>query len=429
MTTYRESLRRLYAFEARGMRLGLERTLDALQHRGHPERGMRFVQVAGTNGKGSAAAMIAASLSAAGYRTGLFTSPHLHRYVERIRINGRTLGQHEAARRIDDLLSVFNRPGAPDISFFEITTVLAVEAFRDHGCQWAVLEVGIGGRLDSTTAIPASLSVITHIAMDHADMLGATTAEIAREKAGIIRRGIPVIVGRCDAEARRVIARRASTLRSPACWIDKHFRAVPSPRGNRFSVELGSARVRDLKLELTGQHQLDNAACAVAALLRLRQGGVRIPEAAIRRGLGRLRWPGRLERVKGRPFFLLDGGHNPDAAQTVADYLREKLAGKKRVVMVFGSMIDKDYPAMLEILAPLVERIYYSRASLPRAASYQQLARVRSGMRSRSLRDALNRARRAAGPEGCVLVTGSMFLMAEARALLLDVQADPPIRM
>ncbi len=426
---YRESLRRLYAFEARGMRLGLERTLDALEHRGHPERGMRFVQVAGTNGKGSAAAMIAASLSAAGFRTGLFTSPHLHRYVERIRIDGRMLGQKEAERRIDDLLSVFNHPGAPDISFFEITTVLAVEAFRDHGCQWAVLEVGIGGRLDSTTALPASLSVITRIAMDHADMLGSTIAEIAREKAGIIRRGIPVIAGRCDADARRVIARRASTQRAPIFWIDRHFRAVPSTRGNRFAVELGSSRMADLKLRLAGDHQMDNAACAVAALLRLRQDGVRIPRAAIRRGLGRVRWPGRLERIRGRPFFLLDGGHNPDASQSVAAYLREKLTGKKRVVMVFGSMVDKQYPAMLEILAPLVERIYYARASVPRAATYEQLARVRPGVRTRGLRDALSRARRAAGPDGCVLVTGSIFLMAEVRAMLLGVRADPPIRM
>lgn len=427
--SYRETLRRLYAFEARGMRLGLERTLDALEHRGHPERGMRFVQVAGTNGKGSAAAMIAASLTAAGHRTGLFTSPHLHRYVERIRIDGRMLGQKEAARRIDDLLGVFNRPGAPDISFFEITTVLAVEAFRHHDCQWAVLEVGIGGRLDSTTALPASLSVITRIAMDHADMLGSTTTEIAREKAGIIRRGVPVIAGRCDPDARRVIARRAAALRAPIYWIDRHFCALPSTRGSRFSVEHDRFRVPDLGLDLAGEHQRDNAACAVAALLELRRAGVRIPDRAIRRGLGRVRWPGRLERIQGRPFFLLDGGHNPDAVQAVAAHLERKVAGRARIVLVFGSMVDKDYPAMLKILSPFARRIYYARASVPRAATYEQLARVHPGSRTRSLRQALSRARRAAGPDGCVLVAGSIFLVAEARALLLGVRSDPPIRM
>jgi dihydrofolate synthase/folylpolyglutamate synthase len=427
--SYRESLSRLYAFEARGMRLGLERTLDALEHRGHPERGVRFVQVAGTNGKGSAAAMIAASLSAAGHRTGLFTSPHLHRYVERIRIDGRMLGQKEAARRIDDLLGVFNHPGAPDISFFEITTVLAVEAFRDHDCQWAVLEVGIGGRLDSTTALPASLSVITRIAMDHADMLGSTTTDIAREKAGIIRRGVPVVAGRCGPDARRVIARRAAALRAPMYWIDRHFRALPSTRGSRFAVEHDRFRVPDLKLDLAGEHQRDNAACAVAALLELRRAGVRIPNRAIRRGLGRVRWPGRLESIQGRPFFLLDGGHNPDAVQAVATHLERKVAGRTRIVLVFGSMADKDYPAMLKILSPFAQHIYYARASVPRAATYEQLARVHPGSRTRSLREALSRARRAAGPDGCVLVAGSVFLVAEARALLLGVRSDPPIRM
>jgi dihydrofolate synthase/folylpolyglutamate synthase len=292
-----------------------------------------------------------------------------------------------------------------------------------------VLEVDIGGRLDSTTAIPASLSVITRIAMDHADMLGSTTAEIAREKAGIIRRRTPVIAGRCDADAYRVIARRAAAVQAPACWIDRHFRTLPSTRNNRFSVELGSTRVTDLKLHLAGEHQIDNAACAVAALLRLRRSGVRIPDAAIRRGLGRVRWPGRLERIRGRPLFLLDGGHNPDASAAVAAYLRQKLAGTKRIVMVFGSMVDKEYAAMLEILAPLVERLYYARASVPRAATYEQLSRIQPGVRTRSLRDALNRARRAAGPDGCVLVTGSIFLVAEARAMLLGVGSDPPIRM
>jgi dihydrofolate synthase/folylpolyglutamate synthase len=430
--SYSDALRRLFVFESRGIRLGIERTRAGLCYRDSPERGIPFVQVAGTNGKGSVASMIAASLTAAGYRTGLFTSPHLHRFVERIRIDGRPLGEREAARRIEELLGAFGAPAAPDVSFFEFVTVMAMEVFRDHGCDAGVLEVGLGGRLDSTTAVPTVLSVITGIALDHVKTLGGTTALIAREKAGILRRGVPLVAGRCDADARRVIAARARRLDAPAICLDRDFRPLSvslAAAGSRFDVEVNGRLIRDIRLRLPGEHQTENAACAAAALTLLRQKKLRVPDAAIRKGLARTRWPGRLERVPGRPLFIFDAAHNVDGCRALSAYLEKFASSFDRRVLVFGAMADKNLRVMLKELSPHFHRIIYAQSLMRRSATCARLDRVRRGTRSRSVRDALSRARRAAGENGCVVVAGSIFMVAEAREQLLGLRTDSFIRM
>lgn len=428
---YHDAIARLFALEARGIRLGVERMASALEYRAHPERGLRFIHVAGTNGKGSVSAMLESALRAAGYRTGLFTSPHLHRWVERIRIAGRPLGEAEAARRIGEALEHFGRAGAPETTFFELTNLIAVEAFRDHRCEVVVLEVGLGGRLDSTNALPSELACITRIALDHTSVLGNDLASIAREKAGILKPGAPLVCGVREPQALGVILERASALGLPVSCIDRDFEAQPAGRSGRFAVRLGERRVTDLSLPLSGRFQLDNAAVAVAALRRLAEAGLRVPVSAIRRGLSRTRWPGRLERIAGRPATLFDAAHNPDGCLALAQHLQtlRPVRGRGRRVLLFATMRDKQYAQMLQCLAPGFDRVIYAPLSLPRAQEPQQLAKVHPGSIARSVADGLARARRAAGPSGLVVVAGSIFLVAAARERLLGVRSDPPIRM
>jgi dihydrofolate synthase/folylpolyglutamate synthase len=442
---YETAIRKMFALQARGMRLGIERMREGIAYRRLDAGTLPpMIQIAGTNGKGSVAAMIASGLRAAGYRTGLFTSPHLHRFTERIQIDGRPLSTREAARRIRELLDAFGQPGAPFVSFFELSTLMAAEAFRDHDCDLAVMEVGLGGRLDATNALPAVLTVITRIAFDHERVLGKSLAQIARQKAGIIKPAVPVIVGSREPDVLRVIRKVAGAKSAPARYIDRQFRARvvsgdrvafevdATKRGARLAREQGMLRVRarkvgPVKLGLPGEHQRDNAACAVAALAELDRLGFRVPASAIVQGLHDVRWPARLERLAGRPAHLLDAAHNPDGCAALAEYLRAQ--PERPRVLVFGVMRDKNYPAMLKSLEPEIDAVFYAQARVARAEKTRALQKVLPGVAATSVGDALTRAKRRAGPKGLVVVAGSIFLVAEARARLLRVPTDPLIRM
>jgi dihydrofolate synthase/folylpolyglutamate synthase len=435
-TRYQRALARLYALQSRGIRLGATRMESALALRGHPERGQLFIHVGGTNGKGSVSAVIAQCLRAAGLRTGLFTSPHLHRYVERVRIDGKPIGQREATARIEDLLETFSKPGAPDTTFFELTTLLAIEAFRDHRCDVVVLEVGLGGRLDATNAVKTAVSVITRVARDHTQVLGETLAEIAGEKAGILRRGVPAVIGVRDASALRVIEAQARRVKAPLYRIDRDFGASRAADGRLDAQAFGHA-LRGLKLGLLGEHQLENVACAVAALRlfdkRFAKRGLGVPEAALRRGLATVRWPARLEYLKarpGRPTVLLDAAHNQDGADALARHLRSHPTRGGKRVLVFGALADKEYGSMLRSLASQCDELIVCEPNISRAAPLSRLVRVaRRAKRAGSTAAALRAAHRLAGARGEIVVAGSIFLVAEARALLLGVRTDPPIRM
>jgi dihydrofolate synthase/folylpolyglutamate synthase len=425
---YAEAITRLYALSARGMRVGIERMQDGLVHRGLDPSSMRvpFIQVAGTNGKGSVSSMLAAALRAAGYKTGLYSSPHLHRFTERVRIDGAPISTREAARRIAELLTWAESKSAPELSFFELSTLLAVESFRDHLCDVAVIEVGLGGRLDATTALPASLSVITRIALDHEQILGDSLPKIAAEKAGIIRPAVPVISSARGAQVQRVIKARAKQLGSRLYLIDRDFRARATSDG-RVAFDVSGQRIAPIKLGLLGEHQHDNAAAAVAALCALEDVGLPVSPAAISRGLTRVRWPARLERYPGRPAMLFDAAHNPDGCEALARYLANE---KRRPrVLVFGAMSDKSYPRMLEILSKQVEHIVYVVPNLARAATHQQLQACVSGVAAKSAGAALARARSAAGSGGLVICAGSIFAVSELRAKALSLPSDPLIRM
>ena len=423
MTRYREALRWLYGLESRGIKLGLDRIAEAAQMRGHPERATRFVHVAGTNGKGSVATMVESVMRAAGYRTGQFASPHLQRYVERVRIGGRPISEREAANRIEELRADTR---LPPLSFFEYTTMLAFEAFRDARCDIVVLEVGLGGRLDSTNIVTPEVSVITNISLEHQRILGDTLSKIAREKAGVLKPDVPCIVGARGKSARRAISMRASAVGAPLRWIDRDFESAWD--GRSLSVRVGERRWSDLRLGLRGDYQGDNAACVLATLVELQERGFEISDAHVRSGLKRARWPGRLEWHRGQPAFLFDAAHNATGCDTLARYL-DDLEFPGRVVLLFGAMQDKDHRRMLAAFDGRVDRRIYAAPELARSERPERLAKIRKGTVARSIRDAVARAKRAAGPNGLVVVAGSIFLLAETRALVKNVPTDPPIAM
>ena len=379
-----EALDWLHASEFTGIKLGLENTERLLAACGHPEKRTRFLHVAGTNGKGSTCAMLDAILRRAGFRTGLYTSPHLVDFRERIRVNGEMIPCEDLAEGLTRLRdAVRDWDHAP--TFFEISTVLALDYFARSGCDIVVLETGMGGRLDSTNAVTPLVSTITPIDMDHMQWLGDTLEKIASEKAGIIKPGIPVVSAPQQPAA-------AEVLRKSAAERGAEIRFVSEPCLH--------------PLALAGAHQKWNAALAVETL---RASGLEISESAIREGLLQTDWPARFQRV-GR--FIVDGAHNAHSATALAKTWREVFA-ERQATVVFGALADKDYPEILAHLEPLAARFLFVPVENPRSESPAALApRVsRPSQIHATLESALRAALDFSDP---ILVTGSLFLAGEA---------------
>ncbi|MGH7209363.1 MAG: bifunctional folylpolyglutamate synthase/dihydrofolate synthase [Nitrospiraceae bacterium] len=429
MMSYPASIEFLYALQRRGIKLGLE-TIEAMLARlDRPHDRYPTLHIGGTNGKGSTAAMAAAVLQAAGYRVGLYTSPHLVDFRERIQVNGDLIPEDcvsELTERVQNATGSALQP-----TFFEFTTALALQYFADSEVDVAVIEVGMGGRYDATTAIAPLVSAITNVALDHQEYLGETIGAIAFEKAGIIKRGVPVVVGRLCPEAAGVIGRIASERKAPLFRLHAEFRVEADPlEGFRYEGVRGSHA--GLSCALPGAHQLDNAACALAMLELAAARGLAHSEDSVRRGLSTVCWEGRLEIVERHPLFVLDGAHNPAAAEAVAAYLagRRRLHPDSRIIAVIGMMRDKDREGFLRIILPLVDEVILTQAQTARAASVQEL---RASMEERGHSpylaplpaDALSRARRLASSGDMICVTGSLMLVGEVKALLRGCVLSP----
>ncbi len=402
-------LAELYARVPLGMRLGLDAMNAACAAAGHPEGSFECVHVAGTNGKGSVCAMVESIARTAGKKTGLYTSPHLVKLAERIRIDGEPI----ADDALEAVLERALRIGA-GLSFFETVTLAAFLAFRDAKVDLAVIEVGIGGRLDATNVVPPPrVAAVTRIAFDHMDKLGGTLVSIAREKAAIAKPGVTMVVGAAAPDVRAAIDEVAHA--AGATTID----ANGAPRSDP-----GLARAQAAS-SLLGAHQRDNVAVAyrIARLLA-------IDPTAIEAGLRATRWPGRLERVEASDgSYLLDGAHNPDGASALAAYLTPASLGTADVALVFGALADKAWPEMLDRLAAVTpHRVYVAprgRAATPPA----DLAKRHPGETATGLAEALGRARAFVGRDGVVVVCGSLYLVGEARALLLGLESDPAVAL
>ncbi|HTX33460.1 MAG TPA: folylpolyglutamate synthase/dihydrofolate synthase family protein [Bryobacteraceae bacterium] len=415
---YPDSVQFLYSLgnEIKTAKLGLERISRVLEALGRPQDGLRFVHVAGTNGKGSTCAMIESGLRAGGQRTGLFTSPHLSQPTERIRISGQEISSarfaeafNQVHRAVEDLLAA----GELDwhTTYFETVTAMAMAVFAAERVDRVVLEVGLGGRLDATNVVEPELCVITPVDFDHEAFLGRSLEAIAGEKAGILKRGRPAVLARQRPEPARVLEERARALEVPlertSDWRVEDLQL--DARGSRFRL-VGARHLR-IRCPLAGEHQVENAVAAAAALERLG-----VSDGAIEAGIAAARWPGRLEHVSEQPEIILDGAHNPAGARALAAYIGRFYAGR-RVRLIFGTMRDKAVDEIAGILFPLARQVIVTAPNQARALApeaVRQLAGYPEIVTAPGIDAALAMVSDAA-PEDAIFITGSLFLVAEAR--------------
>lgn len=416
--------------ETFGIRLGLDSVRALLSALGSPQDAFPSVLVAGTNGKGSVCAMLAEALRRNGLRAGLYTSPHLVRVEERIRIDGvpvppRAFGRllERVRAEVDRLVSAGRIAASP--TYFEVLTAAALLHFAERRADVAVLEVGMGGRFDATNAVTPLVSVITTIALDHEEHLGRTLGEIAFEKAGIVKPGVPVVCGvRRGGEAYRVIRRRAAEAGAPfhGVWDGAKLDAERTKNGYRFAFRLENKTYR-FSPGLAGKHQGANAAVVLAAAGELRRVWRPLDDRKVLAGISRASWEGRLEIASRRPLVILDGAHNPEGAASLAVYLREVV--RQPVILAFGVMKDKDARSMARSLFPLAKTVILTSAPLPRSASPEALRAAVEGLgpgrillearAGRAVRLALKESRGRTP----VVVAGSLYLVGEVKRLRL----------
>ena len=435
---YDQALGYLKDRELLGIKFGLENINCLASALGHPERIYPSILIAGTNGKGSTAAILESILHAAGYRTGLFTSPHFRCLEERILVDGTTIGRTDLADVVSlvaQVVDVLVSKGelSQELTFFETLTMCAFELFRRQAVDVAVLEVGMGGRLDATNIAPASVSVITPVGLDHEQFLGKTVSSIAAEKAAIVKAQQPVVVGDLVPEALAVVRKEANRGGSPLYVVpeETRCRSEETLDGQTVWVETPERIYDELQLPLSGSFQVDNLALS----LRVAEVASRhiptfvreIGPQAVARGVAGTCWKGRLEMLKGEPSLLLDAAHNEMAAAHLAKYLDEhRVYGR---VLLFGVMQDKHADRMLKHLLPHVEYVIATRTSSRRAREPESIAALakRRGKNSEAIvlpGDALKRACQLAGTRGQVVVAGSIYLLGEIKNLLAGVPAS-----
>jgi dihydrofolate synthase/folylpolyglutamate synthase len=438
--SYRATLDRLFRQRRFGLRPGLEVIRALLEALGHPERAYPAVHVTGSKGKGSVAAMTQAILSSHGLRTGLFTSPHLVSYRERMQIDGRLIDPTSVVAgiaRVDAAANELERSGRTDRAptFFEATTALALDWFAREHVEAAVVEVGIGGRLDATNVLDARVGVITTIELEHTDVLGSSLAEIAREKAGILHPGMSGIVGELPDEAARVVEAEAARTGVPLWHAGAEVRVLErtlSEEGQSFTIRLPARDWTGLHLPLLGQFQPGNAALALAAASHFAESLSRtLTETEVRRGLATVRWPARLQRVARRPELFYDVAHTPESARAVAVSLAEisPLADPEQSAVVFGCLQGKNVPRILDAFAPLARTLVVVPVRSERGLATSELRSAAVGrfpriVVARSAEEGLRLARAATGTDGLTLVVGSDYLIGELLRVGEDDEPD-----
>jgi len=402
--TYPDAIQFLYSLQLFGAQLGLENTLKLAALAGNPHTKLRFIHLAGTNGKGSTSAMLEGVYRASGLRVGLFTSPHLVNFAERIQVNRQMISEAEVVRLVSELQPWLKQfPADVHPTFFEVVTVMALRYFAEQKCDLVIWETGLGGRLDATNIVTPLASVITNIQFDHERWLGSTLDKIAAEKAGIIKPGVPVITGATEPEALAVIQKVAQRQQSPI--------TVVTPE------QTDLAPLNEIELPLLGWHQRFNAAVALATVKTLR-ATLPVSDKAISDGLSHVQWPGRMQlvRVSGGRKFLLDGAHNPGGVATLRDALAEYFPGEQPALII-GMLEDKNWHLMCEILVPLARRTLCVPVSSSRTMTGETLAescRRTSPATDVTACSSLAEALRAVASEPFVVIAGSLYLIGEA---------------
>jgi dihydrofolate synthase / folylpolyglutamate synthase len=407
--TYAEAIEFLYGLQLFGAHFGLERVEKLTALAGNPEKKLRFIHVAGTNGKGSTCAMLESIYRATGRRVGLFTSPHLVSFRERIQINRQLISQDEIVRLVSEIHPLLkNFPADNHPTMFEVVTVMALKFFAEQKCALVIWETGLGGRLDATNIATPLASVITNIAFDHTEWLGDTLAKIAAEKAGIIKPGVPVITCEKNPEPLEIIEKVALEKNAPLAKVNSEF------------------RIQNSELPLLGEHQNQNAALALATVEVL-QPQIPVSQKQIEAGLQNVSWPGRLQFIeRDGQKILLDGAHNVAGAETLCATLEKDFAGRKPV-FIFGALADKKWPDICRVLAPLAAKVFTVPVASQRTATAEELSAIFQTTAPNllvqpkaNLADAIN----ASKDEPFVVITGSLYLIGEALELLGVLPAD-----
>lgn len=409
MSDLAQTLQRLYALIPRGHELGLARIQAACQRFGNPEQSFQAIHVGGTNGKGTVCAFVASMVRASGRRVGMYTSPHLLRFAERIQIDGNPIEDHDLVRLLNQVLDA-----APELTFFEVATLTAFLAFREAGVEYGVIEVGLGGGLDATNVIPPPrVAAITRVSFDHIADLGDTLGKIASTKAGIIKAGSAVVLGKIHPEARAVIEARIQEVGARLVPL-----GTPEP--------IPGAPLAYPRIALVGSN------LAVAVTIGRELG---IAPEALAHGLEQTQWPGRNELLhrNGQELTLLDCAHNPDGAVGLSHALDPSVLGeiesRREIALVFGALATKNWRAMLRRLEHVAGHRVFVAAPVPKAANPHEMAAFLPGEVAESVGAALERARTLVGARGVVVVAGSIFVVGAARGLLLNLPADPPVAL
>ncbi len=428
---YQKCLETIYALGRFGIILGLSTIKNVLNGLGNPQDRFSCIHIAGTNGKGSIASALSSILTLSGYKTGLYTSPHLVSFNERICINNvpvsdeRVVEAYEAVKRVDH--------GERRLTFFEYATAMAFYEFGKQEVDWAVIETGMGGRFDATNIVKPEISIITNISIEHKTYLGNTIKEISGEKAGIIKQHTPVVTGAKQASALTVIKEKALEKNASVYCFGKDFSVRRNKNKGTFTYSGIQNTYTKMQTCLSGNYQVDNAALVLAAceVLNKRNKAI-LPEESIREGIIKNNWPGRLEIVSTSPLIILDGAHNLAAAKNLATYLAEKMTGRQ-IILVAGILDDKPYEAMLRSLLPVCSKVILARADNERSLDPEKLKTVAEGMVPDILvipevADAIKYAIEMADTDDVICIAGSLYVVGEAKAFFKKQQVNPSCR-
>jgi dihydrofolate synthase/folylpolyglutamate synthase len=431
---YKEAIKYLYNLKIYGMSLGLERIEFLLKSLGSPQENMKAIHVAGTNGKGSVCAMLSSVLSSAGYKVGLFTSPHLLEFEERIRINGEPVSKKKLCSLVDRVKPIassmvedhdFEHP-----TFFEMATAMAFSHFFDENVDFAVIEVGLGGRLDATNVISPLICVITSVSLDHTHVLGTTLGEVAREKAGIIKEGIPVI---CGIEQEEIIKMIEDICQKKHCQVlfSKNQGGYNLKEKNVdyqvFDIHLNGSQYTDLNIPLLGEHQLKNAQIAIMSTELLKGMGMDIKEEDLREGLAKTKWPGRLQIIQKNPTIILDCAHNPSGMKALGSVIND-MFGRTKKILIIGIMRDKDIPGIVKEAGSFADLMIITKPKFERAAEPEHIQKWAKKYCEdvkiiQNVAEAVNFSKSTTEPEDVVIISGSIFNVGESMEFLYSNKA------
>jgi len=416
--SYAQCLDAMFNLRRFGMKLGLDTITAVLKRLGNPQTQFNVIHIAGTNGKGSTASMLAAILQTSGFKVGLFTSPHIIKFNERIQINGIPISDAAVVRAYQKVHRA--NENIRELTFFEMAAAMAFSVFEQKEMDWAIIETGMGGRLDATNVLLPGISIISNISLEHKEYLGNTLSKIAAEKAGIIKPGVPIVTAAKQPVVRQTIEKKARELKAPLFRLGRDF-TVRRSGHNRFHYYGLDHTFRQIEIALLGHHQIENAALAASCCEVLQRKGFEVPETAIRKGLVTVQWPGRLEVVSQEPYMVLDGAHNLAAVKALARYL--KSASDKKWTLVIGIMDDKPYEKILVALLPHCHSVIVTRPSAGRGLAPEILAKTGAtyGLKvttASTVAEALEMAVHNWKPGEGICVAGSLYVIGEAKSYL-----------